>query len=193
MKIVLATTSPYRIATMKYTGIPFEARGSNVDEYFNNRPTKPVKLVKLLSKLKAQAVAKDCVDSLVIGMDSVGCFQNKIFEKPKSRDEAFTRLKKFSGSSHEFYTGITMINTNTKKIYQECVKTSVKFRKVLDSEIKTYLDDDPRFNTYALGYDPLTHISSTFIDEIRGNTYNYLQGIPISRIVEMIHKITGEK
>ena len=193
MKIILATTSPYRIEMMKNTGIPFEAKSSNVDEYFDDRPKKPQELVKLLSKLKAQAVAKDCVDSLVIGMDSVTYFQKTILEKPKSYDEAFKRLKAFSGKTHEFYTGITVINTNTHKTYQECVQSKATFRKITDSEIKKYLDEDPRHNTYALGYDPIKHISSSFIKEIIGDPFNLMQGIPLSRIVEIIYKMTGEK
>jgi len=189
MKIILATTSPYRIEVMKNTGIPFEAIGSNVEEYFDDRPNKPQELVKLLSKLKAQAVAENCIDSLVIGLDSVAYFQKKIFEKPKSYDEAFKRLKMFSGNTHEYYTGITVINTNTKKVYQECVKTQIKFRKISDLEIKKYLNEDPRYNTHALGYEPTKYLSSTFIEEYKGNPFNALRGMPISRIVEIIHKM----
>jgi len=189
MKIILATTSQYRIEAMTYTSIPFETRDSQVFEYFEGRPKKPQELVKMLSKLKAEAVAKDCVDSLVIGFDSVAYFQNKILEKPKSYNEAFERLQAFSGKSHEYYTGISVINTNTGKIYQECVKSRIKFRIITDSEIKKYLDSDPNYNRHAFGYNPSKNFSATFIKEIHGSPFNIMRGIPLSRVVEILHKM----
>jgi len=87
MKIILATTSPYRRETFGYLGIPFEAEGSNVDESQLERKN-PEELVKNLSKLKAEAVAKNHSDAIVIGMDSVTFFNGQILEKPKSREDA---------------------------------------------------------------------------------------------------------
>lgn len=187
MKIILATTSPYRIEAMKLTGIPFEAKASNVEEKFDGRPNNPEELVKHLSKLKAEAVAKDSPNSLVIGMDTIIFFEGKILEKPKSYEEAFERLKEYSsGKKQELHTGITLINTKTKEIRQEVVKSSVNFREITEEEIKRYLGEDSRYNTYAFGYDPLGHSSSTFIQNLEGDPNNILRGIPTAKIVEMI-------
>lgn len=186
--IILATTSPYRREIFKYLGIPFEAEGSNVDESQMERDN-PEELVKQLSKLKAEAVAKNHSDAVVIGMDSVAYFNGKILEKPKSKEEAFQRLKAFSGNRHQFYTGIYMINTATGKTLSRIVITDVFIREISEEEISKYLDEDPRFNTYALGYDPLKHISSSFIKRIEGSYYNLLGGIPLETIVEMLKEI----
>ena len=93
MKIILATTSPYRIEAFKKLDLDFDAEGSNVDEYGIERPEKPVELVQFLAKLKAEAVAKNHSKGIVIGFDSVGYFQGKILEKPKNREEIINRLK----------------------------------------------------------------------------------------------------
>jgi septum formation protein len=186
MKVILATTSPYRVAALKATGMPFEARGSNVEEYFDGRPDSPEELVKCLSKMKAEAVAKDCIDSLVIGMDSVAYFQGKILEKPRSKEEAFDRLNRMSGNAYEFYTGVTMIDTKRKKMAQQVVMTVVEFRHIYPDEIRAYLEQDTAFNTYSHGYDPLGHLSASFIKRLGGDPHNVLQGIPLSTIVPMI-------
>lgn len=190
MKIILATTSPYRIEAMKLTGISFEAKASNVEEHFDGRPDNPEELVKHLSKLKAEAVAKDCPNSLIIGMDTVIFFEGKILEKPKSYKEAFERLKRYSsGKKQELHTGITLINTKTKEIRQEVVKSSVNFREISEEEIKRYLEEDSKYNTYAFGYDPLGYSSSTFIQNLEGDPNNILRGIPTAKIVEMIKEV----
>jgi len=187
-KIILATTSPYRRETFGYLGIPFEAEGSNVDESQLERDN-PEKLVKELSRLKAESVAKNHSDAIVIGMDSVTYFNEQILEKPKSREEDFQRLKELSGNNHQFYTGIHMINTASGKTLSKLVKTDVLMRKLSEEEINKYLDEDPNFNTYALGYDPVKHISSSFVKEIKGSYYNLLGGIPLETIIEMLKEI----
>jgi len=187
-KIILATTSPYRREAFGYLGIPFEAEGSNVDESQLERDN-PEELVKQLSKLKAEAVAKNHSDAIVIGMDSVTYFNGRILEKPKSKEEDFERLKALSGKGHQFYTGIYIVNTATNKTLSKIVITDVFMRELSDEEINKYLEEDPHFNTYALGYDPVKHISSSFVKKIEGSYYNLLGGIPLETIVEMLREI----
>ena len=187
-KIILATTSPYRKETFGYLGIPFEAEGSNVDESQLER-NDPGELVKQLSKLKAESVAKNHSDAIVIGMDSITYFNGQILEKPKSKEEDFQRLKALSGKSHQFYTGIHMINTGSGKMLSKIVITDVFMREFSEEEINKYLDEDPNFNTYALGYDPVKHYSASFVKKIEGSYYNLLGGIPLETIIEMLKEI----
>lgn len=189
MKIILATTSPYRQEAFGMLDIDFEAAGSNIDETFDGRPDNPGKLVKELSKRKAESVAKKYKEGIVIGFDSVGWFQGEILEKPKDREESFQRLKKLSGNIHKFYTGIHMINISENKVLSSVAETEIKLRDLSDAEVNKYLDQDPRFMTYAIGFDPLCHYSSSFTESIKGSYNNYLRGIPLETIVELLKEI----
>ncbi len=192
MKIILATASPYRKEIFKFLGIPFEAEGSNVDESQLER-NNPKELVKELSRLKAEAVAKNHLDAIVIGFDSVGFFNGNILEKPKSKEEGFERLRALSGKRYQFCTGIHIINTVSEKRFSEIVITDVFMREVSEEEINKYLEKDPNFNTYALGYDPVKHISASFVKRIEGSYYNLLGGIPLETIVEMLKEMEYKK
>jgi septum formation protein len=187
-KIVLATTSPYRIEAFKFLGIDFEAKGSNVDESQAER-NNPEELVKMLSKLKAEAVAKDYPDAIVIGMDSVGCFNGQILEKPKSREEGLERLKSLSENNFQFFTGIFMVDTASGKEISKVVKTELFMRQLSKAEINKYLDEDPHFNTYAIGFDALGHFSSAFVERIEGSYNNFLRGIPLEVVIEMLYSL----
>ncbi len=187
-KIILATTSPYRKEAFGFLGINFEVEGSKIDESQVER-TNPEELVKQLSKLKTEAVAKNHSDVIVIGMDSVGCFEGQILEKPKLKEEALRRLKLLSGNNFQFYTGVCMINTTQNKVLSKIVKTEVYLRKLSDGEINKYLEEDPNYNTYALGFDPLGHSSSAFIQKIEGSYNNLLRGIPLEVINEMLSEV----
>ncbi|MFA6190092.1 MAG: Maf family protein [Candidatus Staskawiczbacteria bacterium] len=187
-KIILATTSPYRIKAFKFLGIDFEPQASSVDESLIERKD-PENLVKALSKLKAKAVAKNYADAIIIGFDSVGYFNGQILEKPKSKEEAFKRLSSLSGNNHQFYTGIFMLDTKSGKEISKIVPTQVFMRKFSKEEIDKYLNEDQYFNTYALGYDPLEHSSSSFIERIEGSYNNITRDIPLEQIMEMLNDI----
>jgi len=188
-KIILATSSPYRQEAFSFLDLDFIAEGSNVDEKFAGRPDDPEELVKYLSKLKAEAVANKYKEGIIIGFDSVGYFKGKILEKPESKEKAFKRLQKLSGNNLQFCTGIHIINLDNNKIISEVVITDISIRKLTEDEITKYLKQDNKYNTYALGFDPLGYYSSTFVRKIRGSYNNFLRGIPLETIVELLKKI----
>ncbi len=186
-KIILATTSPYRKDVFKSLNIPFEAEDSMIDESILER-SNPEDLVKELSKLKAETVARNHAKAIVIGFDSVGFFQGKILEKPNSREQAFQRIKSLSGKSHSHYTGIYIINTQSGKSVSRVNKTDIFMRDYTDREIKKYLDQDENFNRFALGYNTEKCISASFMKKIEGNHLN-LKGIPLSDLIEMMEEV----
>lgn len=185
-KIILATTSPYRIEAFEMLGLDFESSGSNIDEKFEGRPNDPQALVSELAKRKAEFVAKNYTDGLVIGFDSVGCFENEVLEKPKDKEDARARLLKMSGKQFQFYTGICLINVENDKKYQDVAITKAFMRELSNSEIERYLTQDQNFKTYALGFDPLGHASMAFVEKIEGSYNNLLRGIPLEKIVTML-------
>ena len=138
-KIILATTSPYRQQAFREIGIEFEAIGSDVDEKFEDRPNSPQELVQELAKQKAEAVAKKVSEGIVIGFDSVGFFDGEVLEKPKDKEDAIRRLKKLSGNSFEFHSGLFFIDKYSGKTYQKVVTSVGKLRIISDEEIEKYL------------------------------------------------------
>jgi septum formation protein len=192
IKIILATTSPYRREIFKYLGVPFEVEGSNVDELQLERKN-PEELVRELSRMKTEAVANNHKDAIVIGFDSVGFLNGSILEKPKSKEDCFKRLTTLSGNSYQFYTGVHMINNFSAKTISEVAITNVFMREISEGEINRYLKEDPNFNTYSLGYDPVKHISASFTKRIEGSYYNLLGGIPLETVIEMLEEVDYKK
>lgn len=188
-KIILASTSIYRKKALELLGVGFDVMGSGIDENFFGRPADPLKLVKILARKKAQAVAKNYSEEIVIGLDSVGWFSNSILEKPKSEEEAYGRLVAMSGNDFQFYTGICIIDTKYGKKYERQALTDVLMRKIRTHEISRYLSEHPAFKTYSLGFDPLGHSSATFIKAIDGSYNNLLRGIPLEIIAELLRNI----
>jgi len=197
LPIILATTSHYRILAFNSLGFEFSSEPSYVDEKISERPNNIPELVQYLAKLKAQAVASKHPneDVIIIGFDSAGYIShlNQIMEKPESRQEAFERLENLSGKSHEFYTGVHMINPKTKKQLTRLAQTNVLMRNYSEQEIKRYLDQDSKVTTCALGYDPqMKFYSASFVKDLQGSYQSLLCGLPLEIITEMLFEITSD-
>ena len=81
-EIILASSSPGRRELLEKTKIKFRVEPSNFDEK-SFRSDNPEKLVRYLASGKARGVAKQNIDSIVIGADTVVYHDCKIIEKPK--------------------------------------------------------------------------------------------------------------
>jgi len=189
MKIILATSSPYRIKAFKMLGLGFEAEASNAEEKFAGRPNDPEALVKELARRKAEAVARRHKEGIVLGFDSIGFFEGKILEKPGSRQDAFERLKMLSGKKFRFYTGTHFIDLAKNKTLSDVSKTDVWMRKLSEEEINAYLDSDKRFMTYALGFDPEASYSTSFAEKIEGSYNNLIHGIALETVVKRLRQM----
>ncbi len=87
MKLVLASTSPYRRDLLARLGVPFEVAAPDVDE--TPLPGEsPDETAQRLSVLKAQAVAEKFPDALVIGSDQVALLEGEQLGKPGNFDNA---------------------------------------------------------------------------------------------------------
>ncbi len=188
-QIILATSSPYRQEAFRFLDLDFVAQWSDIDEYFEWRPEDPQELVLHLARLKAEAIIENYKEGIIIGFDTVGLCNWQVLEKPKSRKEAFERLQTLSDNKHQLFTGIYMKNLDSGKELSKHAITKAEMRKLSDQEINKYLDQDPRFKTYALGYDTLGHYSSSFVIKIEWSYNNLTRGIPMETIMEMLFEI----
>lgn len=82
-----------------------------------------------------------------------------------------------------------MINVGSGKSLSRVVKTDVTWRNLSDAEIMKYLNQDPNFKTFAVGYDPAKFFSASFATKIEGSYTNVLWGLPLETLVEMLPEV----
>lgn len=138
MKILLASTSPYRRMLLARLSLPFDCVAPETDE--TPRPGEmPGALVARLARAKADAVAKRHPDSLVIGSDQAAFVGGAILGKPGDHAHALGQLQRLCGKSVTFHTGLCVTVLN-KGLHQEFTDlTRVQFRNLADAEIERYL------------------------------------------------------
>ncbi len=184
IKLILASNSKWRKEIINMAGFSCEQVPSSGDpniEFMN-----PDDYVEKLSYFKASEVASKVNKGIIIGADTIGYLDGKVFEKPKNREEAFGNIKELSGKANYAVTGCTIIDKNTGKEVTFCEKVKVYFNEMTDEEINWYIDHEANIYTSA-GYS-LETCASLFTPKIEGD-YKAIIGLPICRIYEELKKL----
>lgn len=143
--LILASTSRYRAALLERFGIPFTAANPLVDEAEVPGETPRGRAFRL-AVAKAEAIARQNPQAVVIGGDQVPAASTTILHKPGNAANCREQLKLLSGSTAEFYTACTVrcIETGVKMSHVDT--TAVKFRPLTDAEIDRYIQREQPFD-----------------------------------------------
>ena len=155
--------------------------GDPVIEFHN-----PDEYVENLSLAKAKEVANKMDAGIIIGADTIGYLEGKVFEKPKNREEAFKNFRALSGKVNYAVTGVTIIDKYKNKMITFSEKVKVYFNELTDDEINWYIDNEKNIYNCA-GYS-LETCASLFVSKIEGD-YKAIIGLPICRIFEELKKL----
>ena len=185
-KIILASASPRRQELIGRLIPDFKVMTDNSPEEVI-MGEKPEETVKRLAKQKAENIAKEITDdAVVIAADTMVALDGQVLGKPCDEKEAYNMLKMLSGNMHQVYTGVAVIDTKSGKIINEYETTGVKFRTLLDEEIKAYIKSgEPMDKAGAYG---IQELGALFIQGIEGDYFNVV-GLPLCRLGRILKEM----
>ena len=183
--LVLASTSPFRKTLLEKLHLPFITAKPEVDETPLHNET-AIALVERLAIAKAQAIASQHEQALVIGSDQVCVNDGKILGKPGNFDNAFAQLKAASNKKITFYTGLALVNSQTSHIHSLVEPFHVHFRVLSDEMIRNYLDKEQPFN--CAGSFKSEGLGITLFNALEGKDPNSLIGLPLISLISMLEK-----
>lgn len=185
MKLILASGSKQRQDIFKMAGWKYEVIKSLEEE--NSAATDPEEYVKELSMNKAKSVATQVKEkALIVAADTIIYMDGKIYEKPKSKEEAFQNLKEMSGKTTYAITGVTIKDLYQDKTICFADTTEVCLKKINDEDIKWYVENEKNILDIC-GYAILGK-ASIFLDKINGD-HNNLFGISPSKLYEKFQEL----
>lgn len=183
--IILASASPRRAEILNQLGLEFQVIPSDFSEVIPKSSVFPEELVTELALHKASDVAGKLERGLVIGADTLVVLGDTIFGKPSNPDEAVKMLAALNGKTHSVYTGLAMIQVSTDRTEIGYSETKVKFRKVTQEEIHSYVaTGEPLDKAGAYG---IQGKGGVLVEGIEGCYFNVV-GLPVSKTVEMLSK-----
>ena len=168
VRVVLASQSPARLATLRSAGLEPDVVVSGVDES-TVEVADPEQLSVELARLKAEAVVPRVVGAaLVVGCDSVLELDGEVHGKPGTAERAADRWRSMRGRSGVLHTGHCVVDTAAGRAVSSAARTVVHFADVRDDEIEAYV---------ASG-EPLQVAGAFTIDGLGGAYVSSIEGDP---------------
>lgn len=178
--IILASNSPRRKELLSRIVPQFKIVPSTIEE---NIP-KDLPLIDCpcyLATKKALDVSKNHFEDTVIAADTIILFNNRIFGKPSSKEDAKSMLTKLSGNTHYVVTGVCVIKK--EKTISFTSINEVEFYKLSEKEIDEYLSND-EYKDKAGSY-AIQGKANLFIKSIKGD-YNSIVGLPLAQLNKVL-------
>ena len=189
MKIILASKSGVRKKILDENKIDCEVVVSNVDEdevkeSLLAEGANPLLISKNLAELKSTKVSSKHPDSLVIGADSVISLNDRLINKPKSREEAFQILKRLNNSKH-FLISSVCISVNGAMIWNHTDTSELKMKNLTDNQLRDYLIKIKTETLLAYGVYQVEADGIELFEYIKGDK-DSIMGLPIKDILNYI-------
>jgi septum formation protein len=185
---VLASASPARKRLLQNAGIEPVIRISDFDESLVQL-SDPLEMVETLALNKAQAVAGQFSDALMLGCDSVLSVRGEIHGKPANPEEAIARWQMMRGTVGELYTGHALIDLSQDKTLVRCGITRVYFADVSDRTIKAYVASGEPLK--CAGCFALEGRGGLFVEKLEGCHSNVI-GLSLPLLRQMLGELGYE-
>ena len=192
MKIILASKSGVRKQILDKYKIDNEVMVSNVDEdeikdSLLAEGADPLIISKNLAEIKSIKVSNKNPDRLVLGADSVVSLDNELINKPKSREEAFSILKKLNNSIHYLISSVC-ISKNGAMIWNHTDSSELKMKNLDDSSLSKYLDKIKTETLLAYGVYQIEADGLELFEYVKGDKES-IMGLPIKEIINYIKQL----
>ncbi|MDB9313068.1 Maf family protein [Spirulina sp. CS-785/01] len=182
---VLASASPARKKLLEQAGISPTVCKSGFDES-QVQLTDPVELVETLAQRKAELVAQQYPDALVLGCDSVLAIDGEIYGKPETPEDAIARWKTMRGNTGILYTGHALIDAAKAKTVLRCGITTVYFSDIQDRIIKAYVATGEPLN--CAGCFAIDGQGGLFVEKLEGCHSNVI-GLSLPLFHQMLNEL----
>lgn len=176
MKLILASTSPYRKLLLERLALPFDCVAPGVDEdAFKTKGLTPAQLAQTLAKEKAQAVAQRFPDALVIGGDQLAEVEGTILGKPGNEAHALSQLQSMQGKTHQLLTAVHLIGPGIDTPH--LAVTKLHMRRLSEAELLSYLRLDRPYD--CAGSYKIEERGIKLFSQIETDDMNTIMGLPL--------------
>ena len=181
--LILGSTSKYRRELLQRLRVPFDAVSPDVDETPHPHEA-PRDLAMRLALAKAQAVAAQHPNAVVIGSDQVADLNGEPLGKPGTHERAVLQLQKMRGQTVVFQTAVSVVCQASRFAQTELAQIKVRFRDLSDAEIEAYLRAEEPYD--CAGSAKSEGLGIALLDAIDNDDPTALIGLPMIRTARLL-------
>lgn len=188
MPIILASTSPRRHELLALLGIPFNVKNPSFNERLEaDRPA--IEQVRSFAQGKAQSVARQEPEAIVLGSDTVIELDHDVIGKPVDLTDARAMLQRLAGRDHRVHTAVAVV-CSARIIDTVALSTTVVRMKPFDTLAhERYLaigESLGKAGAYSIQGD-----GGTLVDSIDGD-FPTVVGLPLRLVSQLLLQVGVE-
>ncbi len=168
---------------MRQLGVPFEV--ITPDGVHEEDAGVPEEVVLRNAQAKADHVASQLDEGIVVGADTIVVLGDAIIGKAMNDQEAAEMLGALQGRTHRVLTGLAVVDASSKRMETDVVETHVTFQPLSEEEIARYVATGEPLGK-AGGY-AVQGIGAVIVEEIHGCFYNVV-GLPLYGLNVLLEK-----
>jgi septum formation protein len=182
--LVLASSSPRRIALLSDAGFQFETAASFVEEKSDSALTL-CELTLWNAVRKGMSVAQYYPDSIVLAADTLVALDDQVIGKPADFAEAARMLQHLSGRTHDVCSAVLIYHhaSGRSAVFRDVSR--VRFRRLNNVMIENYLakikplDKAGAYAAQGNGADIIANIQGSFTNVV---------GLPMEKTIAALAK-----
>jgi len=183
-RLVLASTSRYRKELLTRLGLPFSAAAPKYDE--PPLPLPPDQLVVAHATAKAESLAADFPDALIVGSDQLVSFEGEVLGKPGGEAAAVAQLLRLAGRTHRLLTAVVVHEPRTGRTETALVIHEMTLRPLAEREAINYVRRDKPID--CAGAYKLEALGVALMESVRGEDDTAIQGLPLVKLCELLRR-----
>ncbi len=184
-KVILASSSPFRRELLARLGLEFSSVSPEIDESPQDNE-QPEAMVTRLAQQKAEKIAENNDNAIIIASDQAACLDEEILGKPHTHERAIAQLDKMRGNTVRFVTSLYVMDTRTQKTESRRVVYPVTFRDYNDEEIERYLRVEKPYQ--CAGSFKSEKLGISLVNDMTGPDPTALIGLPLIELSKILRK-----
>jgi septum formation protein len=190
MRLILASTSPTRMAMLEAAGVPFEALPPRVDEEslkdgLRAQGAAPRDLADALAEAKAIALSRREPDALVLGCDQIAVAEDgTLLDKPGSRDGLRSQLAQLRNATHKQLSA-AVVAEGGRPVWRHVDEARLTMRDFSDEFLDSYVDVECEASAGCVGGYRIEAIGAQLFSQIEGSHFTIL-GLPLLPVLDYL-------
>jgi septum formation protein len=179
VKLVLASTSPYRRALLDAAGVEYEVARPPFDED-HARALSPEEMVVAFARGKAESLARP--DAVVIGADQIPELDGRVLTKPGDRAGSIAQLTALAGRTHRLLTAVAVHHAGRTE--SALVVHRMKMRPLTAEQIGKYVDRDRPYD--CAGAYKVEAAGALLFEAMDGPDHTAIVGLPLTALSTLL-------
>jgi septum formation protein len=189
-RIVLASTSRYRRELVRRLGLEVEAMAPAFDERAAEAAlgaASTEEVARALALGKAQSLAAQLGDALVLGGDQIAEIDGERLHKPGTAENARAQLRRLAGRTHRLVTAVALVRASDRRAEVLVDVHRLTMRPLSDEAIARYVERDQPLD--CAGSYRVEELGIALFERIEGADFTAIVGLPLTLVVTLLGRL----